>query len=117
MKLFLSLLLVSLMGVSVFAKKVEYDKDTGLIVDKGMQIVKANCTVCHSSKFILLQKGDRDTWLSMIRWMQKTQGLWPFDKKTEDTILTYLAKNYPPGKESRRPNLKLGDMPKNPYDK
>ncbi len=91
---------------------VKYDKDTGLIIDKGVDIVKGNCTACHSAKFIILQKGDRDTWLAMIRWMQKTQGLWEFDKETENTILTYLAKNYPPGKASRRPNLKQSEMPK-----
>ncbi len=115
MKLFLSLLLASFLSVGVFAKKVEYDKDTGLIVSKGMEIVKGHCTACHSAKFIILQKGDRDTWLAMIRWMQKTQGLWKFDKETENTILTYLETNYPPGKASRRPNLKPSSMPKNPY--
>ncbi len=117
MKLFIFLLLVSLTWTSTFAKKIEYDKETGLIVAKGVEIVKGHCTACHSAKFIILQKGDRETWLSMIRWMQRTQGLWAFDKKSEDTILTYLSTNYPPGKESRRPNLKIGDMPKNPYAK
>lgn len=111
------LFIASLISSSLFAGKVKYDKETGLIEAKGMDIVKANCTVCHSAKFITLQRGDRDTWLSMIRWMQKTQGLWPFDKKTEDTILTYLEVNYPPGKASRRPNLKLGSLPPNPYNK
>jgi hypothetical protein len=47
----------------------------------------------------------------MIRWMQKTQGLWSFDEKTEDTILSYLAANYPPGKSSRRRNLSPAEMP------
>lgn len=89
----------------------EIDKKTGLIVAPGMEIVKANCTVCHSAKFITLQKGDRDTWLAMIRWMQDSQGLWKFDDKTEDIILTYLEKNYPPTQSSRRPNLSKDKLP------
>lgn len=57
------------------------------------------------------QRGDRDTWKSIISWMQKTQGLWLFDSQTEDVILTYLAENYPLGKSSRRRNLPPSDMP------
>lgn len=116
MKYFISLILMFTCSVS-FASKVQYDKDSGLIVATGMDTVKTNCTVCHSAKFITLQRGDRDTWLAMIRWMQKTQGLWKFDTKTEDTILDYLEKNYPPGKASRRANLKINYLPKNPYSK
>lgn len=100
-----------------FGAKVQYDKDSGLIVAEGMETVRTNCTACHSARFIILQRGDRDTWLSMIRWMQKTQGLWKFDAKTEDTILDYLEKNYPPGKASRRANLKINALPPNPYSK
>ena len=110
-KLLGTLALTAIMAVSANAAKPEIDKATGLKVAPGMDVVVANCTVCHSAKFIILQKGDRDTWKQMIVWMQKTQGLWEFDPKTEDTILTYLEKNYPPGKASRRPNLKLKDMP------
>lgn len=110
-KIALSVVASALFALNVNAAKVKLDKATGLKVAKGMDVVIANCTVCHSAKFITLQKGDRDTWLQMIRWMQRTQGLWDFDSKTEDTILTYLEKNYPPGKASRRPNLKPKDMP------
>lgn len=111
-KICTSLALASVLAVGANAAKVKIDKATGLKVAVGMDVVIANCTVCHSAKFITLQKGDRDTWLQMIRWMQRTQGLWDFDPKTEDTILTYLEKNYPPGKASRRPNLKAKDLPK-----
>lgn len=90
------------------------DSQSGLIVAAGWETVKTHCTVCHSAKFITFQRGDRETWASMIRWMQTTQGLWPFDEKTEDTILTYLAKNYPPGKSSRRQNLPPRDLPPAP---
>lgn len=96
---------------SIFLHANEIDKESGLIVSKGMETVKANCTACHSAKFITLQKGDRATWKAMIVWMQKTQGLWEFTPEVEDEILTYLETNYPPGEASRRPNLKAKDLP------
>jgi hypothetical protein len=102
---------------AVAGDKKKLDPETGLILGKGFDEVKANCTVCHSAKFIILQKGDRDTWLQMIRWMQATQGLWNFDEKTENTILTYLATNYPPVEGGRRSNLPHTMLPPNPYDK
>lgn len=108
----IALLTASFTILSLNINAKEIDKETGLIVASGMEIVKANCTVCHSAKFITLQKGDRDTWLSMIRWMQDTQGLWKFDDKTEDIILTYLEKNYAPDQASRRPNLSKDKLPK-----
>lgn len=96
--------------------KKPIDKKTGLIIAKGMDIVKMNCTVCHSAKFITLQRATRKGWKDMIVWMQKTQGLWPFDPATEKTILDYLALNYAPDdKVSRRKNLKDSELPTNPY--
>lgn len=87
-------------------KVTAIDTETGLIAANGVDVVKANCTVCHSAKFILLQRGDRRTWKEMIVWMQKTQGLWKFDEQTEKTILDYLSANYAPDdKIERRKNL------------
>ena len=110
MKRFLQLALILSLGFSWLNAK-EIDKQSGLIVDKGLETVKANCTVCHSAKFIILQKGDRATWKAMIVWMQKTQGLWEFTPEVEDEILTYLETNYPPSEASRRPNLKAKNLP------
>jgi len=104
-------MLVASLVVSTQATSAEVDPASGLVIAEGWETVRTNCTVCHSAKFITFQRGDRDTWKSMIQWMQKTQGLWPFDEKTEDTILTYLAANYPPGKSSRRRNLPPEDLP------
>jgi len=104
-------LMVSVGLATSLLQAAEIDKESGLTVSKGLETVKANCTVCHSAKFIILQRGDRDTWKSMIRWMQKTQGLWEFTPEVEDEILTYLETNYPPGDISRRPNLKAKDLP------
>ncbi len=91
------------------------DSETGLKIAAGWKVVKTNCTVCHSAKFIVLQQGSRDTWLEMIRWMQKTQGLWQFDPQTEKIILDYLANNYPPKQGGRRANLPASAMPPNPW--
>lgn len=86
----------------VFLVAVEYDQETGLKIAEGLEEVKINCTVCHSSSFIIQSRLDREEWLSTIRWMQETQGLWEFDPKTEDIILTYLSTQYPQIGTSRR---------------
>ena len=62
--------------------RIKTDRESGLKIAPGWETVKTNCTGCHSARLIVFQKGDRDTWLAIIRWMQKTQGLWNFDKKT-----------------------------------
>lgn len=73
---------------------VKIDKATGLIVDKGLDLVTAHCTGCHSSKLITQFHTDRAGWLEKIRWMQQKQKLWPLGD-AEPVILDYLAKNYP----------------------
>jgi hypothetical protein len=108
------------------AKIKAIDPDSGLIVARGVEDVKSNCTACHSAKFILLQRGDRQTWKDMIVWMQKTQGLWDLKsmpsisvpgKDAESVILDYLSKNYAPdNKIERRKNLPQSALPKNPYE-
>jgi hypothetical protein len=50
-------------------------------------------------------------WLETIRWMQESQNFWQLDDKTEDQILTYLAKNYPPAETQRRPALPPALLP------
>ena len=102
---------VLVVTISAPARSAEVDPDSGLVIADGWETVRANCTLCHSAKFITFQRGNRESWKSMIRWMQKTQGLWSFDEKTEDTILSYLATNYPPEKPSRRRNLSPAELP------
>lgn len=107
------------------AKIKAIDPESGLIVATGVEDVKSNCTACHSAKFILLQRGDKQTWKDMIVWMQKTQGLWDLKsmpsmsvpgKDAESVILNYLATNYAPDEKiERRKNLPLSALPKNPY--
>ena len=108
----IGLLLVSSISLTLSLNAKEFNKETGLIIAPGMELVKANCTACHSAKFITLQKGNRATWLEMIRWMQRTQGLWEFDATTEVTILDYLEVNYAPDAASRRPLISKEFLPK-----
>ena len=85
---------------------VKIDKATGLIVDKGLDIVTAHCTGCHSSKLITQFHTDRAGWLEKIRWMQQKQKLWQLGD-AEPVILDYLAKNYPASETvNRRAALK-----------
>ena len=76
-------------------------KSTGLIADEGLNLVIAHCTGCHSPKLITQNRADRQGWLEVIRWMQKTQNLWDLGDQ-EEAILTYLAKNYAPERKGRR---------------
>ena len=94
---------------------VKIDSESGLKIAPGWDTVKANCTACHSAKLISGQQGDKKTWLEMIRWMQNSQGLWPLDHKTEETILTYLSSQYPAVQVGRRANLPVKAMPVNPW--
>ncbi|MCB0630260.1 MAG: hypothetical protein R2824_04620 [Saprospiraceae bacterium] len=77
---------------------------TGLKVAEGFDIVRVQCTACHSGKLVAQNRATRDGWEEMIRWMQKTQGLWPLGEN-EPIILDYLADNYGPEDTGRRANL------------
>jgi cytochrome c1 len=104
-------IIMLLSGVVLFASQ-NIDKESGLKIAKGYKTVKQHCMVCHSAKFIIHQRGTRDIWLEMIKWMQKTQGLWDLGKD-EAIILDYLEKNYAPDdKEVRRKNLPENMLPK-----
>ena len=71
------------------------DVETGLLAGDGLELVKANCTACHSSALILQNRFTREGWHSKIEWMQETQGLWDLGGY-EAIILDYLAANYAP---------------------
>lgn len=116
MKKFLLFLLIAVSVFGVEESNKEIDPDTGLIVSPNLDIIKGNCLACHSAQLIIGQRGDYDTWKSIIVWMQETQSLWEFDPETEKIILTYLSTNYPPEKASRRPNLNVKFLPPNPYN-
>ncbi len=91
------------------------DPATGFRMTGDWELVRANCTACHSAKLITQQRGSSQQWLTMIRWMQEKQNLWQFDPVTEEKIITYLAENYPPSDAQRRAALPPEMMPPNPY--
>lgn len=77
---------------------------TGLIYDTHFDIVRGQCTACHSGKLVAQNRATREGWQQMIRWMQETQGLWDLGIN-EPKILDYLAKNYAPEEVGRRTNI------------
>lgn len=107
----LVLVLVLVMSLTCSAKAANVDEQTGLIVSPGWKLVQSNCGACHSYKLVTSQRGDRQTWQDIIRWMQATQNLWPLAAETESTILDYLAANYPPQPNRRRAPIPLSLMP------
>lgn len=82
---------------------------SGLYVDNNFELVRANCTACHSGKLIAQNRATRAGWEQMIRWMQATQGLWDLGNK-ESRILDYLEKYYAPQEVGRRTNLDIATV-------
>ena len=93
----------------------QIDPVTGFKMAGDWELVRGNCTACHSAKLITQQRGTAEQWLAMIRWMQKKQNLWQFDPDTETRIVAYLAEHYPPDAARRRAAIAPDLMPQNPY--
>lgn len=100
------------LDVADFQKKdtLKIDPETGLITDKHLVLVKANCTGCHSTKLISQHRFTREGWVGKIRWMQQYHNLWNLGE-SESNILDYLEKHYSPqsssnGLPARRAPLK-----------
>jgi mono/diheme cytochrome c family protein len=110
-----SALAVMLAGTGVAAEEPQLDPLTGLKMAGDWEVVRNNCTACHSPRLITQQSGNKAQWLSMIRWMQKKQNLWQFDPAIEEKIISYLADNYPPQADRRRAPIPPDLMPPNPY--
>ncbi|GAC07367.1 MAG: hypothetical protein ACW7DW_05675 [Paraglaciecola chathamensis] len=92
------------------ADKAQIDSASGLVIQPGFEMVRAHCTACHSAKLVTQNHMSRERWLSTIRWMQKTQNLWPLPQ--EDEILDYLSANYGERDMGRRSPLPAHLMPK-----
>lgn len=87
---------------------VELDSMTiaksGFVNDDGVSQVIQNCIQCHSAQLVTQNRMSKEGWEATIVWMQETQNLWDLGNNQE-TILTYLAKNYGPQRKGRRQNL------------
>ena len=82
-----------------------------LVQEEGWQLVRDNCTECHSSLIIVQNSGNREVWKSRIEWMQSSQGLGDLGPELEDSILDYLTSNYGQKTASRRQALPIHLMP------
>ena len=98
----LALLATFTLGSALCAQEPNIEPGYLLADDDGWELVYAHCSACHSLRLVTAQRGDRDTWLRLIRWMQETQNLWQFEPTVEAQILDYLTANYPPRQTSRR---------------
>ena len=105
---------LALAGNAAAGAEAPIDAASGLKIDTGWNDVRAHCGACHSYALVTQQRADRPTWQGWIRWMQETQNLWQFDPATEDRILDYLAKNYPPRANQRRAPIPPELMPGEP---
>lgn len=112
---FCAALLVGSWVTAAAEPKLEIDAASGLKVAPGWELVRNNCITCHSANQFLQQRGTRETWRSVIQWMQQRAGLWPLDAATETTILDYLETHHGPGEDFRRAPIPAHLMPVNPY--
>ena len=104
-------MLVLLATAPVRAETAAVDPDSGLAIAPGWQMVRAHCGACHSLQLVTAQRGDRDYWLGLIRWMQRTQNLWDLPPDIEAQVLDYLAANYDETAWGRRPPIPSRLMP------
>jgi len=79
---------------------------TGLIYAENFDIIRGQCTACHSGKLVAQNRATREGWTQMIRWMQETQGLWDLGSN-EPIILDYLETHYAPKEVGRRANIDI----------
>jgi hypothetical protein len=102
---------LSTIALSIHAEdKTTYDSITGFVIGEHYEIVRAHCTACHSAKLVTQNRMTRENWLETIRWMQKSQGLWPLGAQ-EQKILDYLESHYSPIAVSRRSPIPSHLMP------
>ena len=63
---------------------------SGLSSGEGLDLVLANCTICHSADIIIKNHMSRSDWSKTITWMQEEQGLWELKAEDRKKILDYL---------------------------
>ncbi|HSB73815.1 MAG TPA: cytochrome c [Candidatus Methylomirabilis sp.] len=64
----------------------------------GMEVARANCVVCHSTDYVVLQpKGDAKQWQAVVTKMIKVFGA-PVAPENEKTIVDYLSAAYAPAR-------------------
>ncbi|MDX1555779.1 MAG: hypothetical protein R3212_07120 [Xanthomonadales bacterium] len=69
------------------------DPQSGLVIDTDWELVRANCSGCHSTALVTQNRMNAEGWLHTIRWMQQKHNLWDLGE-SEDGIIAYLERNY-----------------------
>lgn len=110
MRCLAALLLVSVAAIAEDGVR-DVDAATGLVIAPGWLHVRAHCGGCHSHALVTAQRGDRDTWRGIIRWMQDTQNFWQLQPDVEAEMLDYLATEYRPVPSRRRAPLPANLLP------
>lgn len=94
-------------GSEIFPGEVgSIDGESGLVIDHGFSVIKAQCGSCHSTKLVAQNNLSRQGWLELIRWMQDKQNLWDLGDQ-ESIVLDYLEKNFGPKNNGRRKKLEI----------
>lgn len=91
------------------------DPASGLVKVGAWELVRANCSACHSTRLVAQQRADKTQWRELIRWMQEEQNLWKMSPQVEESILDYLATYYAAPRAQRRVGLSPDQRPRNPY--
>ena len=80
------------------------DGPGGLVAEQGWELVRANCSSCHSIQLVTQNRMSATSWQHTIRWMQEKHNLWDLGEN-ETAIITYLAEHYgiPDVPHRRRP--------------
>lgn len=69
------------------------DPQSGLIVDDDWELVRANCSACHSTQLVIQNRMSAANWVHTIRWMQEKHNLWDLGEN-EEKIVAYLDSHY-----------------------
>ncbi len=105
---------IALLAAAFGSAAQESEAASVLVREQGWEMVRDNCTECHSSQIMVQNSGNRAVWKSRIEWMQDSQGLGELAPEVEESILQYLATNYGQNAASRRQALPAHLMPANP---
>ena len=69
-----------------------YARDNASISDE--DILKYNCSSCHSLNIIYQQRLSSERWKEIILLMYKENGMEKLEKEYEERLINYLSKNY-----------------------
>jgi len=75
---FALLLLINISITTALAQNTEFEPADGV------EVVRKNCTTCHSAQLVTQNSGSRAVWVSRLRWMQETQGMPLLDPTDEE---------------------------------